>query len=282
MRRASLSLVTLVLGVSVSVTLAVILYFASSVSLIDSFLVGLLGTVITILIDISGRLASIERDATFVFNAGKFAERIREIAQASGEISRNYGGRLPELELLGRYQRIAGELEELRNGRIRSSGGDYLNLLKACDQARSEILAVTNVYRNKADGLSWWDSEVGRTYWEGNRAALKRGVRITRVAIVESISSMDPAISAFLAIQETAGVEVRVIESRAVDPTLHFNIALIDGLVAWEARSNAQGIQYENVVSYASSDVARIRHHYEILETSSSRHRPRPSIPEPG
>ena len=105
------------------------------------------------------------------------------------------------------------------------------------------------------DAPVWWHTPTGQEYWRLNLDALARGVSITRVFVCDRVRA---ELAALIDIQRRAGVTVKVVDRRDVDPALHLNLVVWDGRRAWEGRMNARGDIVANVFLVNQAEVDRV------------------------
>jgi len=259
----------LVLGTLISTLLAVLLYAFTSTPPADALIIGLVGTALAILMEVVIRLEHIADDTSLLRRAGNFSDQVRELVEGTGRIVASYHDLGPERSLKERYDELIEDLGNLEDGRITSHGSDYRHLLEAMTTAHARVEAVTNVIGSGGGDPGWWDSEVGRKYWAANKDALRRGLEVHRIFIVASMVTSDDKLLALMQEQKNSGVNIRWLERSTVEPGLHLNFAVWDDQVAWEARTNAQGIQYETTLMFAPRDVARLKRAYDLLYSVS-------------
>jgi phage gp46-like protein len=259
----------LVLGTLISTLLTVLLYAFTDTPDADAFIIGLVGTALAILIEVVIRLEHISDDTSLLRRAGNFSDQVRELVEGTGRIVASYHDRGPERSLKERYEELIEDLGNLEDGRITSHGSDYRHLLETMATARVRVDAVTNVIGSGGGDAGWWGSEVGQKYWAANKDALRRGLEVHRIFIVASMTASDDKLLALMQEQKASGVNIRWLERSTVDPGLHLNLAVWDDQVAWEARTNAQGIQYETTLMFAPRDVAKLKRAYDVLYSVS-------------
>lgn len=243
-----------VIGAVASVILSVVMLFAPWADAVESLVVGLLGLLVGLLVEVLLRLEALARGTSTLASAGPYAERLHETARLTGDVVRPGPPAWVRRELDRHLDDLSLRLTELGTGRLVTR--DHQHLLDAMHTAKHEVLAVTN---ELGGGSSWWRTPLGRQYWEENLEALRRGVRIQRIFIHDEV---DADLAALLTEQREAGIEVRTVRGGAIDPDLHRNLAVIDGRLTWEGRNNGRGVQDENVLSHLDVQIERLTRLY--------------------
>jgi hypothetical protein len=187
-----------------------------------------------------------------------FSESFFALAERTTEIAREFPNSQIVQETRNKYEALQNDLDDLRRGRIIRSGNDYELLLMGMQRSSAVVEAATNMLsaRNGAGLTSWWQSDIGRHYWDLNVEAIRRGVRIIRIITYVEMTS---DIADLVASQRATGVEIGLLRRGSVDPALYLNFAAFDEVGAWEARMNAHGLIVANIYTINSHDVGRIR-----------------------
>jgi hypothetical protein len=254
------------LGLALSLMVSIVLLYTTRVTVAESLIIGLVGSALSLLIEIIIRLQTVVAETGLADQAGPYAGQLRRLAAASGEVARQFSGGAAAAELNRRFDAMNRDIEELQLGRIRSEGNDYRYLVQAVRDCGHQVLGMTYL-RGAAAEPQWWDSEIGQRYWQANLEALARGVKIQRIFIFDDLTD---EVKTILKTQLEAGVNVQIVNKAAIDPAYHLNLAVIDEKVAWQAFSNAQGYQYENVLILATGDIAHLRRIFAVCEGSSA------------
>lgn len=218
---------------------------------------------------------------TFVVGAGLRAERraeLRGLVEAAppvraelerairlaGEVTERYPHQAPSEELRRRCRQFTADLEELSAGRIHASGDDGGRLVARTGKCRKRMRAVTNV---AAFGPGWWQSPIGRSYWQANVAAIDRGVTITRIFITDDAT--DPEFTALRGMQTAAGVRTLVVDRASAGPDLLVNLVIWDERHAWQSEMDPFGNIKKQVFHHDSRTIARLRTIADSLESKA-------------
>jgi phage gp46-like protein len=231
------------IGLALSLALGLVFDLTGAARGPESVIAGLLGVVITLVLDASARAE--ERFELQPLLRSPVRDEIRELAAVVDEIEQRQPAPEVTTELSWRVRELRRGLSDLRDGRIVRPGHDMRTLLTATDDCRERMEAVTNLLSSGTGGVSWWRSAAGRRYWAANLAALARGVTVTRIFIV---AELDDEAQLLIEEQRAAGVEVITLPRRDVHPDLHVNVVLWDRRRAWTADMSAQGRIRQHVV----------------------------------
>lgn len=253
------------IGIFLSVGLAVSLDVTGAADGVESLLAGLMGTVVALVLDASARA---ERRFRLhqMFSATHWLPGMAVgTATAISDIARSFPGSEVENEAQRKLRHLVEELDELRRGRVVRHRDDYEHLLLATERCQRSLDAVTNIVSQP----EWWLTNLAQRYWESNLEAIARGVRIRRIFICDELT---PQVRAVLDRQLEAGVQVAVAPCRSLDPEDHLNYAVWDGTSAWEGRMNAQAQIVSNVFMVSTQDVGRFTQAFQRCWTSAGRY----------
>lgn len=240
MRKLRLDPITLI-GIGVSLALALTLDVTGAATGVESLLAGLLGLVLSLQLETVTRAERRFELRRLVSAPKELGEALTAAAAAAHEIGERYPDTILSAEAVRRLERVSAGLTELGHGNLVREHGDYQDLLTQTRDCSKTLDALTNV----AADPQWWTSEFGRAYWKLNERALARGVRIRRVFIVPRPN--DPVLAVMRA-QQAAGVEVHWARAEALPPSGHLNLIVWDGRSAWRARMSPHGQVAENVL----------------------------------
>jgi hypothetical protein len=137
-------------------------------------------------------------------------------------------------------RRLADTLRGLADGHeVFYDGEDREYLLGLTHGITTSLLATSWATINKQDvgfEAGFWFSDLGARYLDLQRVAVRRGVVIRRVFIVESPTLMaNPELIRILAMQKSAGIQVRLIDgSQAAQDGGLSDFVLFDGQICYD------------------------------------------------
>ncbi|MFI7609056.1 hypothetical protein ACIBTV_28615 [Micromonospora sp. NPDC049366] len=254
-------------GITVSIALTLMLDLTNAASGVESLLAGLMGITISLLVDSLARAERRFHLRTLLDGPPWLVRTTTQLAEAMREAVDQHAGTRVAAEAQQRYEQFRLEAEQFAQGRIIRRGDEDEDLIGATRSCVRRLDALTNVVPRVSGELSWWRSEIGRRYWETNRAALERGVRITRVFVYVRLTD---DLSELVEQQRRAGVRVGLLPLGVVSPQLHVNLAIWDGSSCWEARMTAHGEIGENQFSVNASDVSRLTRVFDICKNAAT------------
>ena len=217
----------LFIGLFVSIAVSVAMVLTGNETL-SSLIVGLLSTIVTLLIDIIARIQKVENsfldaaDLSRVLSDETIGKTMREIAYSIASIN---GFNFEH------YNKIAEIYIDECKTKLREIAAGSVTVPSRTPQAYG-VVGIQQVQKDMKvihiSKTSFWTSDFGRRYFEMNRAALKRGVHITRIFALtpeEMRDSLD-----ILKEQEKAGVNVVVVRRDRVSHefTIFDNRVVID------------------------------------------------------
>ena len=218
----------ILIGIVISITISVGMIILGNDS-VQSFIVGLLSTLLTLLVDIIARL---QRTEANLLEAAKFSHIISDeaLSPVLQELAKLYDSikqhRFPVYIKIAddNLQESISQLRNLSAGDITfSSRAIYDYTDKGIKEAKNNI-KVTSF----ANEMDYWRSISGKKYLTLNQEAVKRGVKITRMFAMtyeQAIQHID-----VLKEQEKAGINVLVIRPDKIDK----EILLVDDKILIE------------------------------------------------
>ncbi|MEU4339123.1 hypothetical protein AB0F59_31505 [Micromonospora lupini] len=254
-------------GITLSISLSVILDLTNAASGVESLLAGLMGITISLLVDSLARAERRFHLRTLLDGPPWLVHTTTELAGAMREAAEQHAGTRVAAEAQRRYEQFRLEAEQLAQGRIIRRGDEDEDLVGATRGCVHRLDALTNVMPRVSGELSWWRSEIGRRYWEANLAALQRGVRITRVFVYATLTD---ELSALVQRQRAAGARVGLLPFGVVSPQLLVNLTVWDGSSCWEARMTAHGEIGENQFSVNRTDVERLTRVFDVCVNAAT------------
>ncbi|MGC4795495.1 hypothetical protein ACLQ3H_15380 [Micromonospora saelicesensis] len=256
-------------GITLSITLSIVLDLSNAASGVESLLAGLMGITISLLVDSLARAERRFHLRTLLDGPPWLVRTTTELAGAIREAAEQHAGTRVAVEAQRRYEQFRLEAEQLADGRIIRRGDEDEDLVGATRACVRRLDGLTNVMPRVSGELSWWRSEIGRRYWEANVEALQRGVQITRVFVYATLTD---DLSALVEKQRAAGARVGLLPLGVVSPHLHVNLTLWDGSSCWEAHMTAHGEIGENQFSVNRTDVARLTRVFDLCANAATFH----------
>lgn len=189
-----------------------------------------------------------------------------DIAERIGDLHRQYPDSPLVDESLARLEELFDDIGKLRDGMIVRGATDYQDLISAARAASASIVGVTNITgTGQAGNAAWWLEGPGREYWEANKSALSRDVRVSRVFVHDGAISDE--LKKVCNDQVEAGVSVWTIAKNKVwDPNLLQNFAVFDDRSAWLSDVNAHGEISANIFHVGSRRVGELRKYYALCK----------------
>ncbi|GAA3213825.1 DUF6879 family protein [Actinocorallia longicatena] len=142
--------------------------------------------------------------------------------------------------------RVSRFLKELGDGSMVFYDGEDRDWMLALTRQASRSLDAVSLGMVDAgvEGHGgFWMTDLGRRYLDYQKEAVKRGVRVRRVFVLDRTDDAygDGQFSRLCALQEQMGIEVRLLNPSMVagTPQQMFDIILFDGTVSYEVNSAA-------------------------------------------
>jgi len=174
-------------GISASVVLSLVLYIVG-VDTVSSLIVGLLGTVLTMQVDLMGKTerAIARKDANTdligrIEQASGFQELLFEIIEYAFRVSNRISDEWFRQRAVLEMERLKDFLQALSKGTLQTGPIDNDALILLMNQAKKQLV-VTSPTSTDED---WWLSPRGRKFWQANIDAVQRGVGVTRIFLFE-------------------------------------------------------------------------------------------------
>jgi hypothetical protein len=244
-----------VLGVAITVSIAVLVYVVTDEQLLLEVVAVLIGIVIALQIEMLARIerrSSREDRYSRVMAAAEsvpwLAPALEEIAEATSRVASQ-----PELRPLldvaeKELEHSKENLAALRHGKFRADAADTTILFEETDRAERRMMAT---FLQRFD-LEWWSSELGRHYWEVNRRAADRGVEIQRVFIYDEWT---PELERIVRAQSQAGVDVMVVERDLLPRDCRIGMVIWDDRLVYQGELNSDGETINVLYSVSKADV---------------------------
>jgi hypothetical protein len=204
-------------GVVISIALAVILVLSGQDE-VSSLMIGLTVTAITLLIDVIARLKNTEDHILQATTLGSLLLSDTELHQTIRQITQSYlSAQDSEFDLfIQRSKDALLECKEILDGLERGyivvePGGKYTYGRKGVNVAQENVKAIAY------EDIESWRTEHLKGVIQANAEAVRRGVRIQRVFILDndSLSQAEDVLQA----HKDAGVEVFVVSPEALEST---------------------------------------------------------------
>lgn len=248
----------LVVGLALSLSTGILFYFYATPGYLG-LLVGLLGTAISLLIEVIFRMEREAKLRSQLEGVPWLRASVADIAGSLVTISCN-ARLLPFMEYAQNEVRdCAHAIAGMASGQMRALVGDDV-LVRQTDAAQRVIRACGV----QTMDVPRWLSDLGVKYWEANERALARNVRIERVFLYESWTA---ELEQIVAKQAVAGVHVWVALSARTDPLLRVDMAVWDDAFTYHFELNSEGEPIQNIYSVNEVDIGRRLHQMELLKS---------------
>lgn len=258
-------------GILLSVLLATLSWKIGTANAVESVILGLIGTILSVQFAILVRHEEQYEFADLLTGPAWLRESIKNLAADGVVISTAFRDTPIEDEARYLLQRFRADFGNLRLGRLRRGPEDSHYLVQHTRDAKLEILAVTNVGRG-IGSPQWWREGAGRAYLDANRAAVQRGVSIRRI-IIYSEGQDNNALELAKELNE-AGVQVKLASRETLRPEQRINFALWDARVSWEAQMNADGNPIATIYCVEAAEIRRLTEVHRALWTNSTSYTP--------
>lgn len=268
--------VTTVVG-AISFPFTNLLFESQALQLAMSAAVGAVILIVQLLIDVEGRLATVEgkqdehiaatkrvvstgfmnvNEATRLFgrveSVGLKTDAVTQLVQKATAIGPN-APQLVSAFVQAEIDRMARFLRELADSEVTYNGED-----------RDWLLALTRVVSKSIDAVSlstvdaggqyfdggFWAQDLGHRYLELQREASLRGVKVRRVFLIERDDmAEDPHLLRMCGTQASLGIEVRLLPPSAVPATVKRHLhdfILFDEVLSYEVTPATQVGEGEN------------------------------------
>lgn len=259
------------IGILLSVLFAALSWGVGAANAVESVIFGLIGTILSVQFEILVRQEEYHEFAELLGSHRWLREPIKGIAIDATVIAAEYRDTPIEDEARRLLQNFCVDFSTLRLGRLRRGAEDSQYLIQHTRDAKTEILAVTNVGQGIGNP-HWWREGRGRAYLKENIAAIQRGVSIRRIIIYSEDQLKDARDLA--SEHHEGGVHVKFALRDKLQPEQRINFAVWDGRVSWEAQMNADGNPIANVYCVGAADIRRLIEIHHTLWTSSADYSP--------
>lgn len=261
-----------VVGVVASVALGIASYFITDRAFALSLIVTLLGSVLALQLEAISRLESkSQREDRYshlmasLESVPWMAPVIRNIADAACAMSSEDDLRRLLPVARSKVEECSVEMQTLRMGQYRVRAEDVEVLFEQTEAARTIIRATSITHVD----LSWWYSDVGRKYWEANRAAMARGVRIERVFVHDKWT---PQLEQLADEQQDGGVDVYIVAKDRLADDLRIDLIVWDQVFLYEIELNSDGVEIFNRYSVSQIDIDRRLRQFAVIKAAARRY----------
>jgi hypothetical protein len=117
----------------------------------------------------------------------------------------------------------AADITKLRTGYMEVEREETLYLMSRIKGAKRSVFATSFV-----KAIGFWKSGGGREYFQENLKAIGRGVRITRVFIVENEGELTEEVAELIGAQVEGGVDTKIAFARNLSADLLHDFAIFD------------------------------------------------------
>lgn len=253
----------IIIGTLISVFIATVLYI-TEIDPIASFSFGLLGIAVSLLIDLTARVTSLEIRTLKTLNLSQkllkdrwFFNRLVNLIAAWEKLNNeNYPSLFTELAHL-HFQNIHDELIEIASGSMTADATDFRMLTILVSEAQKTLKGTSIV---TAD--FWEQNPVGQNYWRLNVEALGRGVKITRIFIIKEIT---PKFKALMKKMLDKGVRIYYILENEVPPELCVDFVVSDENLVVKSELTPELIPRRHCISSKREDVLEASSNFDRL-----------------
>lgn len=253
-------------GILLSVLLAALSWGIGAADAVDSVILGLIGTILSVQFAILIRHKEHYEFAELLAGPAWLRESIKGIAADGEVIATEFCDTLIEDAARDLLQGFRADFSNLRLGRLRRGPEDSHYLIQHARDAKSQILAVNNVGQGIGNP-HWWQEGRGQAYLKENIAAVQRGVLIQRI-IIYSEGQQKEAFGLAKA-QHDSGIQVKLALRESLRPEHRINFAIWDAHVSWEMQMNADGNPIANIHCVGAAEIRRLTEIHRALWANS-------------
>ncbi|MDQ1742386.1 MAG: hypothetical protein QOE23_725 [Pseudonocardiales bacterium] len=239
-------------------------------------LVALVGLTVTFQLETLSKIEAIRRDETeaqAVFQritalGAPMAARVQKVISATEQAVITSKGQNRLAHILSNHtsreiDELVDELEKVSSGRL---DFDYWHsdlLLDALAGSRREIRASSPMDVD----LTWWESPIGQRYLHAHEAVMSRGVRASRIFLLDPHADRDRAVRVMRQ-QAEAGIKVSYVSLAELPTELRKAFVLFDGDGLHRTEVGAKGEM--NYFSINSTDIQRFMRIFDRLVSVST------------
>lgn len=261
---------TILIGVIVSIASSIILLLLG-IDEITSLTVGLLGIVISLLVELHGANKRLEvkifeaLELTADLQKNNFAKkRIAKIIRSWGKIIE--GDLHPLLNNVAKLytQQAVDQLTSIAGGEIHVTSGDYGWMRVIMDEAQSDIRALSTI------SLDFWNSNAGRRWKQLNYEAVKRGIKITRVFLYDTV---DEPLTILMTEMQQKGIQVYLIKTDLLPKGHHIPMLIADNNLLWIS-DNSSGVIEQQYFTVREEHILKHKNIFERVLMESEEYQP--------
>ncbi|GAB3425270.1 hypothetical protein [Flindersiella endophytica] len=167
------------------------------------------------------------------------------------------------------FARVASDVAQLSEGHIKLPAHEKGFAIEVCGQMRHHLRALTI----ETVRPHFWLTPVGRQYFDAQREAVARGVRIDRVIVYED---WHPELDAIANEQRSVGIHVYRVKASLLTSDLQVNTGIWDEVCGFETEVNAGGEPVFHRFTIRDYEVAALIRRFDSVWAM------REQIPEPG
>ena len=254
----------LVIGILISIGLSVILVI-TGLDTAQGLIIGLLGTVLTLLVDIVDRLRTAEIGILRIYSFGKNLSQDKWLLATIEQIIDDYE-KGKSINLHPFPTRAKGALEECRDVlHTLAEGymwvkpqGRYTFGQSGISQSKHSVLAVSYV-----NPKTYWQVTWGEKYLRVNKEIVDRGVKVTRIFLANR--SQFPSMIDLMKRQAEAGIQVYVAVLEEVPIELQEDYLIQDEEVLVKVDLNQEGVTKDELISIKPTTVRSALANFEQL-----------------
>jgi hypothetical protein len=252
----------IIIGVMTAIIISLILYILG-IETINSVFIALLGIIITLQIDIINRMEKTLHVNKQYFELGNKIESISwlyssifNIVHSTNIIVSKSKNSLFKDSAKYEVERCQNMLDNLKRGYLKTDYYDINPLLMALEKTKNNLRSVSVL----SIDTQFWESSMGKKFWEENIRAINRNVSIERIFVYET---WDDKLQKLIEKQVAAGVKVFVISQDKLPHYLCVDMIIYDNEFMYKAILNSNGIPIENLLS---TNVSDINHEIKIFK----------------
>jgi hypothetical protein len=156
------------------------------------------------------------------------------------------------------FGRVAADFAQLSEGHVKLPAREKTFAVEVCRQMRHHLRALTIEPGNPL----FWLSPVGRQYFDAQREAVGRGVRIDRLIVYEE---WFPDLAEIAREQQDVGIHVFRVQASKLTSDLQVNTGIWDDICGFETEVNASGEPIWHRFTIVDYEVAELINRFEAV-----------------